>query len=123
MHYIKVIERKPGAIRNGRPFVDGDMPHSLCEVRERLMDKQDGDRQFSKVLSAILTSDLEAVDVACQLAIESNLVNDITISNAISRMIEELETKPLAPQTLPLQDPPTADCGRYDALRGGRHAA
>lgn len=123
MHYIKVIERKPGVIRNERPFVDGDMPPSLCEVRERLMEKQDGDRQFSKVLSAILTSDLETVDVACHLAIESNLINDTVILNAILRMIEEPETKPLAPQTLPLQDPPTADCGRYAALYGGRHAA
>lgn len=123
IHYIKVAERKPGVIRNGRPFIDGDMPQSLCDVREYLMEKQDGDRQFAKVLSAILTSDLEAVEVACQLALESNLVNDTIILNAISRMTEEPAAKPLPPQTLPLQDPPVADCRRYDALCGGRHAA
>jgi transposase len=45
-HYLPVLMRKPGALRNGAPFKDWDLPDSLAQVRAKLKHLADGDRQF-----------------------------------------------------------------------------
>jgi hypothetical protein len=45
--------RKPGALRNGAPFKDWDLPESLAQVRAKLKPFVDGDRQFVKILAAV----------------------------------------------------------------------
>src|ERR1700757_2897291 len=44
-HYVPVLARKPGALRNGAPFKDWVLPASLEHVRRRLKGSDDGDRQ------------------------------------------------------------------------------
>ncbi len=46
--------KKPGALRNGAPFKDWDLPPALAQVRTKLKQHTDGDRQFVKVLGAVL---------------------------------------------------------------------
>ena len=41
-HYIPLIERKPGALRNGAPFAD--MSASLQQLRGLLLKREGGDR-------------------------------------------------------------------------------
>jgi len=53
-HYVPVLARKPGALRNGAPFKDWLLPASLERVRRKLKGSDDGDRQMVKVLSAVL---------------------------------------------------------------------
>jgi hypothetical protein len=53
-HYLPVLVRKPGALRNGAPFKDWDLPASLAQVRAKLKSHADADRQFVKVLGAVL---------------------------------------------------------------------
>src|SRR5208283_7878 len=36
-HYVAALERKPGALRNGAPFKDWNLPASLTRLRERGM--------------------------------------------------------------------------------------
>ena len=48
--------KKPGALRNGAPFKDWALPPALTQVRAKLKQHADGDRQFVKVLGAVLTS-------------------------------------------------------------------
>jgi hypothetical protein len=48
-HYLPVLVRKPGALRNGAPFKDWDLPPALAQVRAKLKSHADGDRQFVKV--------------------------------------------------------------------------
>jgi hypothetical protein len=68
-HYVPVLVRKPGALRNGAPFKDWPLPVGLERVRRRLKGSDDGDRQMVKVLSAVLTDGLIAVEAACAEAL------------------------------------------------------
>jgi transposase len=65
-HYVPVLARKPGALRNGAPFKDWLLPASLERVRRKLKGSDDGDRQMVKVLSAVLSDGLVAVGGARQ---------------------------------------------------------
>ena len=44
-HYVPVLVRKPGALRNGAPFRDWILPGALGRVRQKLRGTADGDRQ------------------------------------------------------------------------------
>src|SRR4051795_8556714 len=43
-HYVPVLARKPGALRNGAPFKDWPLPAGLERVRRKLKGSDDGDR-------------------------------------------------------------------------------
>jgi DNA replication protein DnaC len=43
-HYLPVLMKKPGALRNGAPFKDWDLPTALTQVRDKLKPHADGDR-------------------------------------------------------------------------------
>jgi hypothetical protein len=45
-HYVPVLARKPGALRNGAPFQDWVLPAAIERVRRRLRQSHDGDRQM-----------------------------------------------------------------------------
>src|SRR6266496_5263742 len=64
-HYVPVLARKPGALRNGAPFKDWPLPASLERVRRKLAGAEDGNRQMVDILTAVLTDGLPAVDAAC----------------------------------------------------------
>src|SRR5580698_1511079 len=61
-HYLPVLVRKPGALRNGAPFKDWALPPALAQVRAKLKQHADGDQQFVKVLGAVLAHGLSAVE-------------------------------------------------------------
>ena len=54
-HYVPVLARKPGALRNGAPFKDWPLPGAIEKVRRKLAGSDDGDRQMVKILTAVLT--------------------------------------------------------------------
>ena len=64
-HRVPVLARKPGALRNGAPFKDWVLPAALDRVRRKLAGSNDGDRQMVKILAAVLTDGLLAVEAAC----------------------------------------------------------
>jgi transposase len=49
-HYVPVLARKPGALRNGAPFKDWVLPPALERVRRKLAGSNDGDRQMVSVV-------------------------------------------------------------------------
>jgi len=125
-HYVGVLQRKPGALRNGAPFRDWELPAPLSAVRQALGAGADGDRQFVGILGAIATYGLETVAAACAEALAIGTTSRDVVLNILGR-IHDSPDLPVCetPQHLPvLTDPPLADCARYDALlsRGG-HAA
>ena len=63
-HYVPVLARKPGALRNGAPFKDWVLPTALDRVRRKLAGSNDGDRQMVKILAAVLTDGLPAAATA-----------------------------------------------------------
>jgi hypothetical protein len=68
-HYLPLLMKKPGALRNGAPFKDWALPPALTQVRAKLKNHADGDRQVVKVLGAVPDHGLEAVEAACAEAI------------------------------------------------------
>ena len=120
-HYLPVLARKPGALRNGAPFRDLESPPALAKVRTRLGRGDDADRQFVGVLAAILTDGLDAVEAACREALASGTCSRDVILNILARC-HDVTPAPCAavPTALTLSIEPAADCGRYDRLRAVR---
>ncbi len=46
LHYIPVLSRKPGALRNGAPFKEWDLPVPIRRVWRKLERQPGGDRQM-----------------------------------------------------------------------------
>ena len=118
-HYVPVLAKKPGALRNGAPFKDWVLPASIERVRRKLTGTADGDRQMVKVLAAVLTDGLAAVDAACAEVLEAGIASADVILNALSRRQQpSIPSTPIAtPERMELALPPRADCARYDTLR------
>ena len=113
-HYLPLIERKPGALRNGAPFTD--LPEPLQRLRTLLLKREGGDRIMAEVLSTVPKAGLEAVLVAVELVLESGAVNAEHLHNVLAR----LKPTPAVPKVetdLTVSEAPVADAGRYDRLR------
>ena len=61
-HYLPVLANKPGAWRNGAPFQGWDLPPALARLRRKLGSGDEADRRFVRVLAAVLTDGLDAVE-------------------------------------------------------------
>ena len=116
-HYVAALEKKPGALRNGAPFKDWALPAALQEMRQRLCAKVGGDRQFVTILATIAEDGIEAVTVACELALEAGAIGDTYVLNALNRLKPQPAAETVAaPQRLQLKEEPKADVARYDRL-------
>ncbi len=114
-HYIPLIERKPGALRNGAPFADMPIPFAKLQTALRRRERQQGDRIMAKVLAAVPVHGLEAVLVAVELVLESDVPSAEHVMNVLTRLNqspppEQVET------SLKLAEEPLADTSRYDSL-------
>jgi hypothetical protein len=117
-HYVPVLARKPGALRNGAPFKDWLLPASLERVRRRLKGSDDGDRQMVKILSAVLSDGLAAVEAACAEALASGVPSADVVLNILARRRDPGPPATIVtPEVLSLRHAPLADCARYDRLR------
>ena len=123
-HYVPIPTRKPGALRNGAPFKGWQLPNALGLLRTRLSARDDGDRQFVKVLAAVLEDGLEAVEAACAEALDCVARSADVVLNILAG-----QRQPAPPATIPtpeglqLRHQPVADCQRYDRLREAGHGA
>ncbi len=116
-HYVAALEKKPGALRNGAPFKDWALPPALREMKDRLCAKSGGDRQFVNILATIAEDGIEAVSVACELALEAHAISDSYVLNALNRFKPQPSAQVVeAPQRLKLKEEPKADVARYDRL-------
>jgi hypothetical protein len=139
LHYLSLLERKPGALRNGRPFLDWELPASVRKVWEvlvkNLSDRLDSflvgrllmqrypdwDRQMSAILSMVPRYGLEAVGVACEMALEGKAVSQSVILNYLTRLTEEPQTANISvPDKLKILKEPRSDCTMYDVLLRGQ---
>jgi hypothetical protein len=117
-HYLPVLVRKPGALRNGAPFKNWDLPPALAQVRAKLKSHADGDRQFVKVLGAVLDHGLDAVEAACVEALEAGIASGDVIIAVLARQRQPVAPPSITtPDALRLKIEPKADCGRYDSIR------
>ena len=121
-HYLPVLEKKPGALRHGAPFQDWDLPAAIRAVRDRILKHPKGDRAFVELLLLAREAGLDVLEVACDLTLESGVVTAPVVLNTMRRLAAPARPQALdGPPAPALRLEPTADCGRYDSLRGVRH--
>ena len=114
-HYIPLIARKPGALRNGAPFTEMPMLLVKLQAELRRREQQMGDRIMAKVLATVPVYGLDAVLVAVEKVLASGVPSVEHILNVLAR---------LKPSTLPdrvetsliLSEEPLANTARYDDL-------
>jgi hypothetical protein len=117
-HYVPVLARKPGALRNGAPFKDWVLPAGLERVRRKLAGAADGDRQMVNILTTVLSDGLPAVEAACLEALREGVHSADVIINILARRREPGSAGTITtPDALRLRHAPAADCARYDSLR------
>jgi transposase len=116
-HYIPLVQRKPGALRNGAPFAD--MPEPLQQLRRALLRDPGGDRVMAQVLAIVPTAGLDAVLVAVELALEGTRQGRVSVEH-VRNVLARLNAEP-APESaataLQVSMPPLANTERYDSLR------
>jgi transposase len=120
-HYLAVLERKPGALRNGAPFKRWDLPEAMSEVRTLLAGRIGGDREFVSILSVVGRYGLDPVTAACKQAISDRTVSGDVILSILSRTHDEPQAEPvkLSAQLPVLKLVPVVDCSRYNRLLSG----
>jgi transposase len=117
-HYVPVLARKPGALRNGAPFKDWLLPAGLERIRRKLAGSADGDRQMVRILAAVLSDGLGAVEAACVEALREGVHSADVVLNILARQREPAAPVTImTPDALRLRHAPVADCARYDTLR------
>ena len=116
-HYLAVIQRKPGALRNGAPFAE--MPEVFRQLQGHLLRRPGGDREMVEVLALVLQHDEQVVLRAVELALDAGVPTKTHVLNILHRLIDGSTTPPKidAPQALKLCCEPVANIERYDALR------
>jgi hypothetical protein len=117
-HYVPVLTRKPGALRNGAPFRDWVLPTAIATIRRKLKGVSDGDKQMVSILGCVSSDGIVAVEAACKEALDQGVFSAPVVINILARS-RDLSPTPLllTPETLRLTHEPVADCARYDSLR------
>lgn len=123
-HYVPLLDRKPGALRDGAPFVGWELPEAMQQIKDHYMREKGGDREFVDLLLLALEHGMKVVETACDLAVEQHTLRLPAIINLVNQLLE--------PTIAPLGDThaypqltlrPEADCKRYEALYAAGQAA
>ena len=85
-HYLPILERKPGALRDGAPFQQWALPDAIRRVQERLMQQAGGDKAFVELLLAGRQQGLEPLEVACALALEQGTPTAAVVLNHLQSL-------------------------------------
>ena len=127
-HYLTVIQRKPGALRNGAPFLE--LPLAFRQLQDHMLRRLGGDREMAGILALVLHHDEQVVVRAVELALDQGVATKTHVLNLLHRLIDGKTTDGPdidTPQALTLAREPKANVERYDGLRvrivGGRHAS
>ena len=84
-HYLAVIQRKPGALRNGAPFAE--LPEAFRQLQSQLLKRPGGDREMVEILALVLQHDEQAVLCAVELALEAGVATKTHVLNVLHRLI------------------------------------
>lgn len=114
-HYLNLIEKKPGALRNGAPFAT--MPEPLRQLQRHLLARPGGDRVMATFLAAVPVHGLEAILQATEAALAMGKPSAEHVLNLLARLKARHQPQPAAVDTaLTLREEPRADVARYDQL-------
>jgi transposase len=120
LHYLALLERKPGALDYARPLAGWSLPAAFAALRRRLeeADPRRGTRQYIRVLRLLESHDLAAVTAA----VERALALAVADADAVRLLLERTRERPAAgfdltgrPRLLAVSVPPP-DLAAYGAL-------
>jgi hypothetical protein len=83
-HYLSVVQRKPGALRNGAPF--NELPESFKRLQKKLLKRPGGDREMADVLALVLLHDEARVEQAVAEALKIDRPSKQHVINCLSRI-------------------------------------
>ena len=119
-HYLAVVQRKPGALRNGAPFEE--LPDSFKTLQKILLGRVGGDREMTDILALVLQHPEEGVQRAIEEALKAERPSKQHVVNCLNRQQIPEPSEPLtAPPILLLNQEPEANVSRYDQLREAQY--
>jgi transposase len=91
LHYLAVLERKPGALDHARPLVGWELPEPFARLRRKLeeADPKEGTRKYIRVLRLLEDHDLEAVTAAVARALNLAVVDADAVRLLLDRAAEQ----------------------------------
>ena len=125
-HYLPLLQQRPGALRNGAPFKHGNMPKPLEMIWEHYRKQPGGDRDFIELLMLYQQHGQNALEMACELAVEYGTIQLSAIIALLHALTEPEGAKEMTDDEVAchhLQQPPEANCHRYDQLLSKGEAA
>jgi transposase len=114
-HYLPLVARKPGALRNGAPFAG--MPAVFLELQRALRRHPGGDRVMAEVLATVPGHGVAAVEAAVHQALAAGRTSGEHVLHVIRRALAPAPTAEVVATGLMLREAPVADAARYDGLR------
>lgn len=114
-HYLKALQKKPGALRNGEPFLNWVLPEPIKTLEKHILQKSRGDRAMVQLLSLIAEYGEEVGVTAACIALEEKIPTVEAVHNIINRLLEPTPPR-LQVKEIPLQLPPQGNCERYNSL-------
>ncbi|WP_343721964.1 IS21 family transposase, partial [Herbaspirillum seropedicae] len=115
-HYLAVLQRKPGALRNGAPF--SELPTAFKEMQTIMLKRPGGDREMVEILALVMFHEEATVLAAVEAALRGGTPSKQVVVNILSRLLDGTPApKITTPQALRLAIEPVADVSKYDSLR------
>lgn len=83
IHYLKLLERKPGALDHAKPLHDWDLPECFSHLRKRLENegRAEGTREFIRILQLLEKHTMDKVSMAIGKALRLRRCNRDVVAN------------------------------------------
>jgi transposase len=124
LHYLALLERKPGALDHARPLAGWSLPEAFARLRRYLeeADPKEGTRKFIRVLRLLEGHDLAAVTAAVERALSLAVAD----ADGVRLLLQQAQEQP-APgfdlagrPSLQAVRLPTPDLGVYGSLTSAK---
>ena len=99
IHYLKLLERKPGALDHAKPLHDWNLPECFTYLRKRLEDegRTEGTREFISILQLLEKHPMNKVSTAIDKALRLRRCNRDVVANYL------YPDEPFSPPTFRLE--------------------
>lgn len=93
-HYLAVVQRKLGALRNGAPFLE--LPDSFKRLQGILLKRLGGDREMANILILVLLHYEQLVEQAIEAALQSEYLTKQHVLNCPELVERACTTRAIA---------------------------
>jgi transposase len=125
IHYLALLERKPGALDYAKPLHDWNLPECFAHLRKRMEEeaKAQGTREYIRVLRLLEKHPIDKVAKAITQSLKLRRCNRDVVANYL------YPDEPFSPPTFRLEgrehlegvEVHTPDLASYTSLLGGQH--